>query len=277
MNGAMINGLPDFSIDSCKSIETRFKKQIRAVKRADRCASYIVSNPYSGQLHSRPSINFLEIGIPTPENLHFKTERKRPISIIHAPSNPLVKGSAEIEEALSSISSQYPEGTLQIHIGTMPNTEFMKKIAEADLVIDQLYTDTPLPGIATECATVGTPCLIFGYWKNYWSKYAGHIPKTVPHPGSVKEEILAFCQDPAPYKAEAQKLNRFVSQNWSPTQVTQKYISIIEDSETLSAVSPVAFDELFPAGMSQEKMEQFLAQSLEFGIDFKAMLRAARR
>jgi len=77
-----------------------------------------------------------------------------PIRIVHAPSDPHLKGSAYIIAAIERLQKRYPID-FQLIQG-LPHEEALKRYMEADLVIDQLLAGW-YGGLAVEVMAMGKP------------------------------------------------------------------------------------------------------------------------
>lgn len=81
---------------------------------------------------------------------------RRPI-VVHAPSNPLLKGSDEIEPALRRMEA---EGLIEYRvIRGIPYSEMPKRYAEADIVLDHFlignYSMVTIEALASGCLVIG--------------------------------------------------------------------------------------------------------------------------
>lgn len=81
-----------------------------------------------------------------------------PIRIVHAPSDPLLKGSAFIIAAVERLQKKYPI-EFQLIQG-LPHEEALRRYQEADLVIDQLLTGW-YGGLAVEVMAMGKPVVAY--------------------------------------------------------------------------------------------------------------------
>ncbi len=78
------------------------------------------------------------------------------------PTAPEAKGSHLVRSMIRTLQSQgiaidYKE------LQGLPNHEVLAALRDADLAIDQLYSDTPLPKFATEASSFGLPVVVGGY------------------------------------------------------------------------------------------------------------------
>ena len=53
-----------------------------------------------------------------------------------------------------------------VEITNRPNSEVIAKLQQCDLVIDQLYSDSTMTGIAYEAAELAKPTIVSGYGLN---------------------------------------------------------------------------------------------------------------
>lgn len=109
------------------------------VRVAERYGDLILSQPGFGQLQSRP---YMRATIPMdlrryPFNIPARTE---PL-IVHAPSSPLTKGSDYIQEIVKSLKDEGLRFEFRL-VENLPNTELLKTLSSADIVVDELYGDT---------------------------------------------------------------------------------------------------------------------------------------
>ena len=83
----------------------------------------------------------------------------RPLRVVHAPSNPLVKGTRFIEEAVATLRS---EGIAfeYIKVEGMPNAEARRVYETADILIDQLLAGW-YGGLSGELMALGKPVICY--------------------------------------------------------------------------------------------------------------------
>ena len=133
---------------------------------------------------------------------------QRLIRILHSPSSPEVKGTYLIRQAINALKAKgYPIDYVEI-MGK-PNTVVIAELEKCDFIVDQLYSDTPMSGFATEAAFFGKTAVVGGYgWQEveklfspnqmklkietYCAHYRVVCYPEKPHTGSVKG--LAFSQ-----------------------------------------------------------------------------------
>ena len=103
-----------------------------------------------------------------------------------------------------------PKATVQQVATPTPGAEFDRRKSErADLVVDQLYSDVPCAGLATEAAALGRPAVVGGYAGEElarWYPADRRPPTEYTHPDGLEAAIEDFNRairlnpdDPASY------------------------------------------------------------------------------
>src|SRR5262249_21215420 len=150
--------------ETCAERAARIKQVGREVERS---ADFVICNPLSAHLLERPIILWLEIGIPCRSALSAPAAPPRdpagPIRIVHAPSDPVSKGTPAIRRAVENLRARCPYPLEYVELQGRPNREVLEELARCDLVVDQVYNDTAMAGLATEAAAFGKPAVVGGY------------------------------------------------------------------------------------------------------------------
>jgi hypothetical protein len=198
-------------------------------------ASEIVVPPQSSQFFSRRCISFLSIGLPMPSPL-VPINSRYPIAppdssfqVIHAPSNLINKGTSYIRRAIDTMLSQGIP-VEYIELSNRPNSEVLMALAGADLLIDELWSDTRMAGLCMEAASVGTPCLI---GSNYTAKQWDYDIGTKEPPVFIcqwQELVPCLIQLYNNYKLRSNYHDRLVSGELpSTSQIADRMLSIINN------------------------------------------------
>ena len=152
-----LNGFGSDTFPAATLVELT-REQKRQLRIVEQYADLIISNPMSSQLHEKPFLTFQAIGLPfvhaapLPAAAHVR--RDSAVRILHAPSNPKGKGTAEIHDVIRRLTGkgyriEFIEITGQPFIGVL------EQLSQCDFVVDQLYSDTPMAGFAREAAFFG--------------------------------------------------------------------------------------------------------------------------
>jgi hypothetical protein len=206
----------------------------KIVRRIERGAHVVVAMSASAQLHARPFVHLLAIGIPhggaddepTPSRDGVVPAGPE-IRILHSPSDP-AKGTDVIRDCIGELDRQ--DIAVSYHqITGRPHAEVLEAIGESDLVVDQVYSDSPLAVFATEAGYRGRAAVVGGY-------YAGEIAADVPPelippsryvlPEHMCAAIRELAVDGAARLALAAELSRFVRDRWSRAAVAGRYLEL---------------------------------------------------
>lgn len=207
----------------------------RYVRMVEPWATAVVCVPSYAQFLTRPFYNFLAIGIPirldwVPELNQEAASGK--VRILHAPSQRDAKGTLGIRKAVESLRLKglpidYTE------ISGRPNAEVLKQIARSDFVIDQLYSDTPMAGFATEAAYLGKPAVVGGYYAEVMKE---DLPgESIPPslfclPEHIEAAIEKLTQDSL-FRADlGRKAMGFVRGHWNARAVAARFLRLVEGS-----------------------------------------------
>ncbi len=204
------------------------------VAQAEDCSNAVVGNPLFSQFSHRKTCNFYEIGFPiTSATLDTPTPRlpEAPFRILHSPSHPALKGSARIRAVIESLRTlgfliEYRELT------GVPNSEVIKALHWCDLVVDQIYSDTPMAGLACEAAMHGKATLVAGYG---WPDFERHVrPERRPPtftclPEQLESHLATLLREPERITAMSRRATAFSATTWSAEEVAGRLLRLACD------------------------------------------------
>jgi hypothetical protein len=205
----------------------------RMVERIERHASRVICHPMSAQLHRRRAIAFLAMGIPRriPRDPGAPPRSDGAVRFLHAPSRPHDKGTERVQAAIDEVRAGGLDVELRIVSGR-PNADILRAIRECDVVIDQLFSDTPMAALAAEAASLGRPAVVGGYAWDALLAVAdeGDLPPTHRcHPDGLVDALRHLAGDEA-YRLElGRRARRFVEDRWAPERVAERYLALIDD------------------------------------------------
>ncbi|MEP1001677.1 hypothetical protein NC974_26765 [Leptolyngbya sp. SLC-A1] len=234
-----LDGLKQPTVNQLKYIAYSHKKKII---KFEKYADYIIGAPFSStHFACKKLINWFAIGVPYCEKQGFSTTKyqegfasstsniSNSIRILHSPSHPAVKGSSFIRQSIQSL--QYRGYDIEfVEIQGRSNQEVLKELQKCDFVVDQLYSDTPMAGFATEAAWFGKPSVVGGYGFGYLQKFipTGMLPPSkICYPKQIEaaiEELILNQKLRLQLGAEAQA---FVRNYWSAEKVAERYLRLI--------------------------------------------------
>jgi hypothetical protein len=222
------------TLEGAKKLRRQSKNARRAVQMAEKYASITLGSPFSTHYFaSKPFINIFYIGVPQEvfetESSVEKKQSKSGFQILHAPSKPEIKGTVEIFDAIEELKAEGLNISLKFVSG-VSNQEVRELIGEADLVLDQLYSDTPMPVLATEASAQGKPTVIGSY---AIEMFEGLIPRElkgktiVCHPNDIKDAIRATVLSGS-HLGQGELAREFVLKHLGPTEVAGRILSVLE-------------------------------------------------
>jgi choline dehydrogenase-like flavoprotein len=249
------------------------------VSRTELVSDVVVCNPLSAQFLSVGFIDWFAVGMPVDAASAGRGRRSHegPIRVLHAPTRPQQKGSDLIEEAFRSVTALGVHATFEMLTG-VPNAAVRTAIEGADLVVDELYSDSFMGGLGVEAAVSGTPCLTFGYGGDALAGLpgaAGYPLLGYGHPRTLEQRLLRAVTD-AEWRADlARQAEHFVATEWSPTSVAQRILVLAEGAAPdhwVVAPEGVAYACGFgvPAERLRSVLEQYLQRFGEEGLCLSA-------
>ncbi len=217
----------------------RVRRQRRRLRVIAACVSEIVENPLCAQFHERPCINWFRIGFPLSAEVFGVEARLRDaagqppsgsVRILHCPSKLGRKGTGEIEKCIERLQG---EGIRieYVRITGMPHREVLDQIAHCDFVVDQLYSDTPLAGFASEAAIFGKPAVVGGYgWMVLEDdRTTGELPPSARCEAETLEEVVrGLIERPAERRQLGERARAFVRSVWSEDSFATRMTMVME-------------------------------------------------
>jgi hypothetical protein len=224
------------TLEGSKKLRSQSKETRRTVQMAEKYASYVLGSPFSTHYFaSKPFINSLFIGIPQvvlgTKSSDKRKQAKSGFQILHAPSKPELKGTTVILAAIEELKAEGLNISLNFVSG-VSNDEVRERISEVDLIVDQLYSDTPMPALATEAYAQGKTTLIGSY---AIAMFDGLIPPElegttiVCHPDDIKDAIRATVLQGS-HLGQSDLAREFVLNHLAPAQVAGRIVNVLEGS-----------------------------------------------
>ena len=196
----------------------------------EKYSDIVVCAPLTGHLLKKKFVNQYFIGTPALNQLPCKQEaRIDKIKILHSPSQPKAKGTTEILRVIDELRDNGFDFEFKFLSG-ISNAEVKKELSTSSFVIDQLYSDWCLPGLATEAAACKCPTVIGGFG---WEEIKKNLPpKMIPSsimidPAELKEKVKELLLDKDKVNELGNEAYEFVLNNWSPEEVAKKFLRLI--------------------------------------------------
>jgi hypothetical protein len=228
LDGGLMAKEQNASLDACVA-SVRAKK--RLIRRVERYADVVITNPSHGLLHERPFVSFPVVGIPrvvAPE----QSPRRRSgrLKIIHAPSHPVAKGTAVVRATLDRLRESGYDFDYEIVQG-VSNAELRERLRNCDFVVDQVWGDTPMDGLVADAALCGKPAVIGGYgWEESRRLLPdGALPPSETcHPDELEQAIVRLLADADHRQELGERARRFVAERWQAATVAQRLLRLLE-------------------------------------------------
>lgn len=192
----------------------------------------LISIPPQALFHEKPFVSIMTTGYPVecrlPET-SASLPAKRKFRILHAPSHSSSKGTEVFRRILDELRQEGLDFEY-IEISGVSNQRVLQEISCSDLIIDELYSDTPLGGIATEAAFFGKPSLIGSYYADILHEDAP--PEKIPpsffvQPERIKDTLRDLIRHPVICEQKGALAKDFLSRNWTPVSVAARFLQII--------------------------------------------------
>lgn len=227
--------------------------------------SFIIANPLSSFHYlKKPFINFLAIGLPldldkNKENVCEKNVSHSSVCILHAPSNPRWKGTEIIRKAVNNLKLK-GFSICYVEILNKKNFEVIEALKKCDFVVDQVFSDFPLAGLATEAAWYGKPSIVGGYGLKYLKSILPDDmwpPSKSCHPSQIEQAIEEIINEKDERNQLGAAAKKFVRTKWKASEVASKYMKIIHGNTCKEWwLYPNNIVYLEGGGLSEEKTKQ---------------------
>jgi hypothetical protein len=228
----------DHYSDNLQELGSLVRKQASDVRTAEAESDYIICHPPCAHFLNRNYVRFLDIGFPfdpkrgegkDPPKKHDDTNR---IRVVHAPSSPKYKGSEQFRSIVARLQAEgFP--IEYIEITNKPNAEVLATLSGCDFVVDELYSDTPMAGLAMEAAYFGKPSLVGSYVtpEVLSDCLSGDTPPSFfVHPADIYTTLKKMCESRSVCEDMGRRAKKFVSLNWGLKEVGKRMIELASGS-----------------------------------------------
>lgn len=265
--------------DPLESLHKTFQKQKKHIKRIERYSNLVVAHPLTSQLLRKPAVASQYIGIPAPDIMPLDIVEKRTrfpyLHLVHAPSDRRAKGSDRIFEAVDALVTQ-GSALKFTELHGVSNDEVLKNLRTADIVIDQLYSDTRLAGLGTEAACLGVAVLTCSYGDEELAEVvlADYLPPAlVVHPRNFENTLSKIINDDSLRNQIALETQRFVHSVWSVEEVANRFLQVVTgDFPDVWLFDPITVLYVHGSGLEESELIEIWKSGLtKFGevfIDF---------
>ena len=141
------------------------------------------------------------------------------VVVAHAPTNPQVKGTPHVVAAVEQLRAEGLNIELDLITG-VTNQEAMRRIAQADVLVDQLHIGW-YGGVAVEAMALGRPVLCFINETD--NPYGVALPIVRANPMTLREVLADLVVDRGRRASVAAAGRRFVLREHDPRAIARRY------------------------------------------------------
>lgn len=265
---------------------TRSKK--KKVQFLEKWCSCIIGSPLSSSfLASKPFVDIIKLGrvcqaqfnskanvktIPKKTSKGKPLSKSNPFRIVHIPSHSPGKGSNDIRDVVIQLKSNVAN-IEYVELKNLSNDEVLLELSNADLLIDQMYSDLPLSGLGMEALILGTPVIVSGYGLRsiqdfYPQDY--YPPSICCHPKDLLNVLYEIVEpDFTILKAYKAKIKKFFEDAWSIELITSRYTNLILGQDVPKSLFHVPSEiiYLYGYGLSETKVKLQIKNVIDnFGV-----------
>ena len=209
-------------LDYFKSLPVLYARQKRKVEMAERYSDVVLSQPGYGQLQTRP---YMRVNIPLDLSaFRFHIPNREVPVVLHAPSNSAIKGTQYILEVFEQLKREGVSFEYQL-IQNTPNHQVRAMLAEADIVVDELFADT-VGVLSTEAMASGNAVLV-----HYPAEFA-RVPPGCPAVNitkdTLKDRLREVIQNQGLRVSLAQAGRPYVEKNNDHVQIARQVLSYLQ-------------------------------------------------
>jgi glycosyltransferase involved in cell wall biosynthesis len=269
LDGSLLRAENNISVEECIRLSRRQEMEVRAIEAQ---ADLVVVNPYSAHFHRRNFVSFFALGLPClfgPQpDVSPPRATDTAIRILHCPSHPESKGTPTIRTIMSELktrglSVEYSE------IINLPNASVQEALRRCDFVVDQLYSDTPMAGLAAEAAAWGKPTVVGSYAAKLFAPDipAEFLPPSAAcHPDDLPSTVERLVKDSSYRQALGNRAREFIARQWNHRSVAGRFRQLIErDPPAAWTGDPQTIQYLHGYGMPEEKVRRQVRALVERG------------
>jgi hypothetical protein len=222
---------------SVKGLEFRLQK----IRKAEKFADFIFSKREQSQLQLRTFSHYPMLVYSDEYDSDRMQRKHRPI-VVHAPTNPLVKGTKFVLEAFEKLRSEGIEFEAKL-IENLCHMEAKQVYLDADIIIDQLY----IPGggkLSTEGMALGKVVLSRMAYNTYEQGFPiSECPIVDVSPDTIYNELKRIIVDYPKRVHLAQKGKDYVSLYLDSKKFVKELLDILDGKEPAYQFTPRFFRE----------------------------------
>lgn len=273
-NDAVVD--PTTAQSASRRLAASVRRQQKRIARMSDWSDVVVENPLCGHFQTKPFVSWFCVGFPHDPGFfrqdssatdgHAEQTEKRRFKVLHCPSNPRIKGTDRVDAVMKKLQNEGMELDY-VRITGMPHHVVLQHLQTCDFVIDELYSDTPMAGFASEAAAYGRPILVGGYG---WNAIRRSVPaEFIPpnlciSPDDFEDVLPDLIRDEQRRKQAGEQALEFMNGCWHYSAVADRFLRIISgDIPEDWWVSPETIDYWQGLGSPRSHREEVLDSYLK--------------
>jgi hypothetical protein len=260
-------------------------RQKAEVRRLDRWSDAVIGHVLSAHLHERPVVRFTALGLPfAPNGFAPVPEPGGDPVVLHAPTHRAAKGTDQIRAIVADVRDGGARLRYDEVVG-VPNAEVLRRIDGCAVVVDQLFSDVPNAGLATEAAARRRAVIVAGYGVD---ELAALLPReerapfVYVHPRDVEARLAELLADPGLRDSVARRAQAFVAGRCTPEAVAERLLRVLRgDIPPEWVFEPRELRYVRGACLDEGRTRELIGAFVDYGgaaalqVDDKPALRAA--
>ena len=260
---------------ACRKLAARVRRQQKRIARMSAWSDVVIENPLCGHFQTKSFVNWFCVGFPhdpgfferehdAANDAPGKTDSTR-LKVLHCPSNPRIKGTDRVDTIMDRLVRDGIKVNY-VRITGMPHHVVLQHLRTCDFVIDELYSDTPMAGFASEAAACGRAALVAGYG---WEALKDSVPEGFLPPNlcitpeEFETVLLDLIRDQQRCDKAGTEAHQFINHCWHSSTVSDRFLRILAgDIPDEWWVQPEQVAYWQGLGSTQDHREQILRRFL---------------
>jgi hypothetical protein len=269
---AYINGSAGTRRLNARQLAQYARRQARDVRTIEKYADAILHYPLNTHFHLKKIISHEFMGRPvfiaSPSAPSEPATAAAAVRIVHAPSDPVGKGSEKIRECIGHLRQKGHEIDF-IEMIDKRNEEVKESLSSCDFVVDQVYYDVAISYFGTEAAFLGKPAVLGSYAKEELRKTSSDAalpPTLMCAPEEMEQAIEKMVADSQLRHQLGAQANEFVEQHYGPKRVAENFLRVIEkDVPAEWFFDPDSLQYCHGYGYAEEKVKEVIRGVVQEG------------
>ena len=216
-----------------RAIERSTMRRVRALERA---ADLVVALPAYAHYLSGPFVSFHWVGFPVDAQARLPDDDiARPLRVLHAPSHPRGKGTDVIREAVKMVRSCGIE-IQYVELQSVTNAEVKAALLHADVLLDQVFSDTPLAALGSEATASGVVAVVGTLHRHALWTAEGPV-SVVVDPEAIAQVLFDLCANPVTTRRLGDVAQRQITTLWAPARVAARLMQAL-DGDVVEHMGP---------------------------------------